>query len=207
MSPDASASLFPQHPNSLSYPYYFSKLLQRSPKWFLWFLPLLLYNQFSTQQTDWPFKSVNKIMQFPYAKTSHNSTWNKIQVPFYDTWAPEWSGFHLFYHFLPFSLFWSVFSYSPFFIYTGLLCILEYTTSLLTGFFALNVLFTWKCIWSPFFTFQPNYSVLLNTLCKYLCHSFVCKFLSKSEILLFLMCVSLPAKWGQEPCLLGSLFY
>lgn len=73
----------------------------------------------------------------------------------------------------------------------GLLCILEYATSLLTGFFALNVLFAWKCIWSPFFTFQPNYSVLLNTLCKYLCHSFVHKFLfilflylSKSEIII-----------------------
>lgn len=92
-------------------------------------------------------------------------------------WAPEWSDFHLFYHFLPFCLFRSVFSYSPFFIYMGLLCILEYATSLLTRFFALNVLFTWKCIWSPFFTFHPNYSVLLNTLCKYLCHSFVHKFL------------------------------
>lgn len=92
-------------------------------------------------------------------------------------WAPEWSDFHLFYHFLPFCLFRSVFSYSPFFIYMGLLCILEYATSLLTRFFALNVLFTWKCIWSPFFAFHPNYSVLLNTLCKYLCHSFVHKFL------------------------------
>lgn len=130
-------------------------------------------------------------------------------------WAPEWSGFHLFYHFLPFCLFWSVFSYSPFFIYMGLLCILEYATFLLTRFFALNVLFTWKCIWSPFFTFHPNYSVLLNTLCKYLCRSFVHKFLFIFFLILikvwnyffFLICVSLPARWGQESCLLISLFY
>lgn len=67
-------------------------------------------------------------------------------------------------------------------------------TSLLTGFFALNVFFAWKCIWSPFFTFQPNYP-LLNTLCKYICHSFFFfinsylfffSYLLKSEIILFL---------------------